>query len=53
MESMVKNLEKAITYGVAGLTAILPVFFLPITTEFYDFNKNMLMMAAEIGRAHV
>lgn len=48
MESMVKNLEKAITYGVAGLTAILPVFFLPITTEFYDFNKNMLMMAAAL-----
>jgi tetratricopeptide (TPR) repeat protein len=27
----------------------LPVFFLPITTEFYDFNKNMLLMFSALG----
>jgi tetratricopeptide (TPR) repeat protein len=46
---MVKNIEKIINYWLTGLTFLLPLFFLPITTEFYDFNKNMLLMFSALG----
>lgn len=31
---------------VAGAVFLLPLFFLPITSEFYEFNKNFLLIAA-------
>jgi len=44
---MGKNLsliiKKIITWMVLLLTGILPIFFLPFTTNFYDFNKNILL----------
>ncbi len=42
---MGKNLiiNKIITWVVLLLVGILPVFFLPFTTNFYDFNKNILL----------
>jgi tetratricopeptide (TPR) repeat protein len=38
------TLHKIGFYLVLFLTAIFPVFFLPITSEFYEFNKNFLLI---------
>jgi tetratricopeptide (TPR) repeat protein len=40
---MTKILEKFIFWGIAILVFLLPIFFLPITTDFYFFNKTMLL----------
>jgi len=37
------TLDKIITGGVAVLAFLTPLFFLPITTNFYSFNKNVLL----------
>jgi tetratricopeptide (TPR) repeat protein len=31
---------------IFGLLVIFPLFFLPITSEFYEFNKNILLLLA-------
>lgn len=31
---------------ILGLTILLPIFFLPITSEFYDYNKQVLLILA-------
>jgi len=36
-------LEKILNWGIIILIFLLPLFFLPITTDFYDFNKNILL----------
>jgi len=36
-------LEKVLNWGIIILVFLLPLFFLPITTDFYDFNKNILL----------
>ena len=41
----VKLINLVITYLTAGLVFLVPLFFLPITTEFYSFNKNILLIA--------
>ena len=41
-----KFLDKIINWGIAVLVFLLPLFFLPITTEFFEFNKNILLLMA-------
>lgn len=43
MESM---LEKMIHRGLMALVFLLPLFFLPLTMDFFDFNKNFLLILA-------
>ncbi|MFA6512554.1 MAG: tetratricopeptide repeat protein [Patescibacteria group bacterium] len=38
------TLHKIGFYIILFLTVIFPVFFLPITSEFYEFNKNFLLI---------
>jgi len=35
--------EKFINWEIVGLAFLLPLFFLPITVEFYEFNKLILL----------
>ncbi len=42
MQNVSKNLIVAIAF-------VLPLFFLSLTTEFYDFNKQMLLLVAVIA----
>lgn len=37
-------LEKLIRRGLFFLVFLLPLFFLPLTTDFFDFNKNFFLM---------
>jgi len=38
------TLNKIISWGLVGLISLLPVFFLPLSGEFYEFNKNTLLI---------
>lgn len=38
--------EKFISLEIIGLAFLLPLFFLPITIEFYEFNKLILLSVA-------
>ena len=38
--------EKIFKWGLIILTFLLPLFFLPLTTNFYEFNKNLLLILA-------
>jgi len=38
------NLAKIFTWILTGLAFILPLFFLPLTTEFYVYNKTVLLV---------
>jgi len=40
-----KNLviNKIISWSIVALVGLTPLFFLPFTSEFYDFNKNSLL----------
>jgi len=40
---MIKTIEKFISWGIVVLAFLLPLFFLPITTDFYFFNKTALL----------
>ncbi len=39
----VKIINKIISWSIIILVGLMPLFFLPFTSEFYDFNKNMLL----------
>lgn len=39
-------LDKFISWGLTALVFVIPLFFLPITSEFYEFNKNALLLVA-------
>lgn len=44
---MTKNIEfldKIISWGIAFTVFLVPLFFLPITTNFYEFNKQALLI---------
>ena len=41
---MTKALEKLINWTLIILVGLIPLFFLPFTSEFYDFNKNILLL---------
>jgi len=36
-------LDRFINWSIVILVGLLPLFFLPITPDFYDFNKNILL----------
>src|SRR4030042_4103220 len=40
---MGKMLEKFINWTLIILVGLIPLFFLPFTSEFYEFNKNILL----------
>lgn len=40
--------NKILSVGTVALAFLVPVFFLPITSEFYEFNKQALLIAATI-----
>jgi len=44
---MVKIINKIITWKLAILIGLMPLFFLPFTSDFYDFNKNILLLNAK------
>lgn len=41
---MLKDLERAQGYLLGGLLFLLPLFFLPVTSDFFDFNKLVLLV---------
>jgi Flp pilus assembly protein TadD len=45
MERKIINiLNKIISWGLIFLVGFIPLFFLPFTSEFYEFNKNILLL---------
>jgi len=47
MRQQIVNLSNAvISYGVIVLAFVTPLFFLPFTSEFYEFNKQVLFVGA-------
>lgn len=46
MKDKTAILEQIIHLGLLGLIFVLPLFFLPFTAEFYEFNKNILLAVA-------
>jgi len=40
---MIKVIDKFINWTIIVLVGLLPLFFLPLTPDFYDFNKNILL----------
>lgn len=40
--------SKILTFGTVALAFLVPVFFLPITSEFYEFNKQALLIVSTI-----
>lgn len=42
---MTKILNKIINWGLMVLAFLVPLFFLPLTADFYEFNKNILLYA--------
>lgn len=44
MDNLEKFLDKAIIWGVAILAFLLPIFFLPITTNFFAYPKQGLLI---------
>lgn len=47
-EKLYNLTHQIITWGLAVLTFLLPLYFLPITVEFYEFNKQILLVAFTI-----
>lgn len=36
--------DRVLSFGTVALAFLVPVFFLPITSEFYEFNKQALLL---------
>ena len=47
-ENIAKYAEKFINLEIVALAFLLPLFFLPITVEFFEFNKLILLTVAVI-----
>ncbi|GMR19336.1 MAG: hypothetical protein BMS9Abin34_471 [Patescibacteria group bacterium] len=45
-ENVARYAEKFINLEIIGLAFLLPLFFLPVTTEFFEFNKLILLAVA-------
>ncbi len=45
-ETFLGPVNAAIKFGMVGLAFLTPLFFLPITSEYYQFNKQVLVVAA-------
>ncbi|MCJ7829608.1 tetratricopeptide repeat protein [Patescibacteria group bacterium] len=43
-EKIIKILNKIIQWSLVVLAGLIPLFFLPFTSEFYEFNKNILLL---------
>lgn len=43
-ETFLAPVNAAIRFGIVGLAFLTPLFFLPITSEFYQFNKQVLVV---------
>lgn len=43
-EQFLSPVITAIRFGIVGLAFLTPLFFLPITSEFYQFNKQVLVV---------
>src|SRR3989304_3760843 len=43
-ETFLGPINGAIRFGIVGLAFLTPLFFLPITSEFYQFNKQVLVV---------
>ena len=41
---MIKVIDRFINWTIIVLVGLLPLFFLPLTPDFYDFNKNFLLV---------
>ena len=39
----IKIINKIISWSIIILAGLIPLFFLPFTTDFYEFNKNALL----------
>lgn len=48
MNTMLKIFQKISNFVLIGLVFLTPLFFLTITSGFYDFNKNTLLFLAVI-----
>ncbi|PIU03324.1 hypothetical protein COT44_03815 [Candidatus Shapirobacteria bacterium CG08_land_8_20_14_0_20_39_18] len=48
LEKLTKIINRLILLKIAGLVFILPLFFLPLTYDFFEFNKNVLLVFAVI-----
>ena len=44
MQNKINILNNTISWGFVALAFLTPLFFLPITTNFYDFNKNAFLV---------
>jgi len=44
MDSLTKKFDKAFALVICFVVFLLPLFFLPFTSEFYVFNKNFLLL---------
>jgi len=42
-EKAIGVLNNIISWGLIVLAGLIPLFFLPLTSEFYEFNKNTLL----------
>jgi len=42
----IRIINKLINWSIIVLVGFIPLFFLPFTSEFYEFNKNILLLAA-------
>src|SRR3989344_2958539 len=43
-EQFLSPVIMAIRFGIVGLAFLTPLFFLPVTREFYQFNKQVLVV---------
>lgn len=43
-ETFLGPVNAAIRFGIVGLAFLTPLFFLPVTSEFYQFNKQVLVV---------
>ncbi len=48
MDARIKRIDSFFNLIVVGLAFLVPVFFLPITSEFYEFNKLILITVATL-----
>ncbi|PIS08926.1 hypothetical protein COT75_04215 [Candidatus Beckwithbacteria bacterium CG10_big_fil_rev_8_21_14_0_10_34_10] len=45
---LMKNENKIYNWILAGLSLLIPFFFIPLTADFYGFNKTVLLIAVVI-----
>ncbi len=48
MERKIFLINKIMTWKLTLLVGLIPFFFLPFTSDFYDFNKNILLLVCSL-----